>query len=182
MEGPSRNFDRMTVPQLKAFLTERGVPSHGKRKSELLSLAVKAGESYGVLEACDREESGRKRRRVSMADGSTRDLNEKLVTWKADLRSLPPIACADVFVYLTVECRWTPQRLKQYRNDDGYRMFADHHVEMVEVGSIQDEGDFLYIRGKVKPEQRQTAQRYSTWVLCCSTGDVKSGGCECVAA
>ena len=36
MEGPSRNFGRMTVPQLKVFLTERGIPCHEK------SLAVKA--------------------------------------------------------------------------------------------------------------------------------------------
>ena len=48
MEGP-RNFERMTVPQLKEILTERGIPCHGKRKRELESLAVKAAEMYKVI-------------------------------------------------------------------------------------------------------------------------------------
>lgn len=181
MEGP-QNFERMTVPQLKAFLTKRGIPCNGKRKSELESLAKKSVSMYDVIEPCDREESAKKRRRVTGADGSVRDLNDKFVTWKDDLRGLPTITCADVFVFLTVECEWTSQRLKNYKSDDGFRMFVDHHVEMVEVGSIQGEVDFLYIRGKVKPEQRQSAQRYSTWVICSSTGEIKSAGCECVAA
>ena len=44
MEDPSRKFGRMTVPQLKAFLTERGIPCHEK------SLAVKAAETHRVIE------------------------------------------------------------------------------------------------------------------------------------
>ena len=85
-------------------------------------------------------------------------------------------------MYLTVGCEWTSQRLKHFKSDDGYCMFVDHHVEMVEVGAIHNEAEFLYLRGKVKPEQRQTAQRYLTWVLCSMMGEIKSGGCECVAA
>ena len=59
MEGP-RNFERMTVPQLKVFLKERGIPCHGKHKRDLESLAVKAAEMYRVIEPCHREESGKK--------------------------------------------------------------------------------------------------------------------------
>ena len=101
MGDSQRDLERMTVPQLRSFLTERGIPCHGKRKHELESLVKKAAGTYRVIEPCDREESGKKCRRVTAVDGSLRDLNDKLVTWKTDLRALPTITymcrCSCVF-------------------------------------------------------------------------------------
>ena len=172
----------MTVQQLREFLNSRGVPNAGKQRQELETLARKADEVYTAREECDRAESEKKRRCVRAHDGSVRDLNEKTVAWTKDLKKLPFITCTDVFVYLSVDCSWTRERMKRHKEDDGYRMFIDNHVEEVELGTIQGDNDFLYVRGRVKPEQRQTASRYSTWILCAASGEVKSGGCGCVAA
>ena len=175
-------FQGMTVPQLREFLNSRGVPNSGKRRQELETLARKANEAYTAREACDRAESERKRRCVRELDGSVRDLNGRTVAWTKDLKKLPSITCTDVFVYLSVDCAWTPERMKRHKEDDGYRMYIDNHVEEVELGTIQGENKFMYVRGRVRPEQRQTASRYSTWILCASSGEVKSAGCGCVAA
>jgi hypothetical protein len=39
--------------------------------------------------------------------------------------------------------------MKAHKNDDGFRMFCDRHVEAVELGTIQDESGFCFVRGKV---------------------------------
>lgn len=174
-------MDKKTVSELKKILTDRGIPCNGKLRAELVTLAQKAVKLYREREGCDHELSERKRRCVVVEDGTV-DLNGKTVQWTSDLKELPSITCGDVFAYLTVEFGWSSQRLKQHKSDDGYRMFVDKHIEMVEVGRIVDTNDFLYVRGKVKPEQRHTAERYVTWLLCCSTGEVKSAGCGCIAA
>ena len=49
MEG---SFRSMTVPKLRTFLTERGVPCNGKRRGELESLAAEAASTY-TIEPCD---------------------------------------------------------------------------------------------------------------------------------
>ncbi|XP_071492191.1 uncharacterized protein [Diadema antillarum] len=175
-------MDQKTVLELKKILSDRGIPCYGKRREELVTLAEKAIKLYNEIEDRDHKLSERKRRHVAAEDGSVVDLNGKTVQWTSDLKEMPSITLGDVFAYLTVECRWSSQRLKHHKSDDGYHMFVDKHVEMVEVGKIVDITDFVYIRGKVKPEQRHSADRYLTWLLCCSSGEVKSAGCGCVAA
>ena len=108
------SFKNMTVPQLKKFLVERGVPCTGKRRRELENLAEKAAKVYPVLEECDHEASERKRRRVSTADGSVRDLNGKAVAWTRDLKHLPPVHISDVYAYLLTDCGWTYERIKKH--------------------------------------------------------------------
>ena len=60
------SFGNMTVPQLKKYLSERGVPCSGKRRRELESLAEKAAKVYPVLERCDHEAS---HPRISLIQG-----------------------------------------------------------------------------------------------------------------
>ncbi len=45
-----------------------------------------------------------------------------------DLRGLPSLVIGDVFVYVTTNCDWTSKRLKQFKQDNGFRMYLDKHV------------------------------------------------------
>ncbi len=94
-----------------------------------------------------------------------------------DLRGLPSLVIGDVFVYLTTNCDWTRERLKKFKQDDGFRMYLDKYVEDMEVAKMNDVLNYMYVMAKVKPEQRQTTDRYQTWILCNRHGEVKSAGC-----
>ena len=50
-------FRGMRVDQLKKYLTDRGIPSTGKKKDELVELAMRAQRKYEVLEVCDHLDS-----------------------------------------------------------------------------------------------------------------------------
>ena len=58
-------FRAMRVDELKCA---------GKKKDELVDLAARAEGKYEPLEACDHEESERKRRRIVENDGTCRIL------------------------------------------------------------------------------------------------------------
>ena len=80
----------MSVSRLKDFLSERNVPTTGKRKNELETLARKAANVYPVREICyhAHADSERKRRCVRTADGSVHDLNGRVVLWTKDLKKI----------------------------------------------------------------------------------------------
>ncbi|XP_022100987.1 uncharacterized protein LOC110984787 isoform X2 [Acanthaster planci] len=61
-------------------------------------------------------------------------------------------------------------------------MFKDGHVEDILLGEIQGHSSHVYIQASVKPEQRQTRQRYKTLLLLSMSASIKSAGCGCVAA
>ena len=80
----------MSVSRLKDFLSERNVPTTGKRRNELETLARKAANVYPMREECDHAhaESERERRRVRTADGSFHDLNGRVVKWTKDFKKI----------------------------------------------------------------------------------------------
>ena len=50
-------FRPMHVDELKNFFTQQGISCSGKKKDELVDLAVRAEGKYEPLEACDHEKS-----------------------------------------------------------------------------------------------------------------------------
>ncbi|XP_070533622.1 uncharacterized protein [Ptychodera flava] len=175
-------FKQMRREQLQKFLRDRGISYCRKKKNESIELAEKAELRYEVLEKCDHEISERSRRLVVDDDGKSVDLNGKAVVWDRDLQNTPALTLGDVFAYIVSHCKWTSERLSNYKCDDGYLMFKDGHVECVSIGIINNNNDYVYLKGAVKPEQRQTAGRYETWVLMTKNAVVLSAGCACVAA
>ncbi len=101
-----------------------GISHHGKWHAELMELT---GEAVN-------DNSERRRRLVTDGGGTVVNLYWKQVVWTHDLRSLPSLVIGDVFVYLTTNCDWTRERLKQFKQDDGFKMYLDKHVEDMEVG------------------------------------------------
>ena len=140
---------------------DRGVPSGGK-KNEQVDLVEKALEAYEEIQPCDHKESERKRRTMVDDDDGTVlvNLNGKEITWTSDLKAIPRLSTGDVFAYLVDHCEWTTERLAKHKSD--YLIYKDGHVEDVKMGNIIQYAGHSYIKAMVKPEQRQTAQRYST--------------------
>ena len=60
-------------------------------------------------------------------------------------------------------------------------MFKDDQIETVMLGAMQEHASHVYVRGSVKPEQRESSLRYGTWLLVSKDGKIESAGCGCVA-
>ena len=178
----------MNVSQLKEILGRKGISHSGKRKEELEGL-VEAAERHGItdLEPDDHLESERKRRCVRVTGGRGESasvcLLGRTVRWSSDLSSLPVLRDGNIFGYLMHHCKWSRERLDSVERDDGYRMFLDGHVEGIQQGVIDGHSDHLYVEGRIKPEERQSAPRYNTWLLLSAhNNSIVSAGCQCVAA
>ena len=116
------------------------------------------GRVYEVKEACDHKQSVRG---IEGDSGTVIDLNSGTVTWMDNLGKVPSITWEKSPLTCLKKCNWTAERMFKYR-DDGFLMFIDQHVEYVKYGEIKDHGQYFYLKGSVKPEQCQTAQRYET--------------------
>ncbi|XP_063412943.1 uncharacterized protein LOC134695595 [Mytilus trossulus] len=83
-------------------------------------------------------------------------------------------------IYLLSTCQWSDDRLRDYKQDNGYKLFMCNHISDVKMYKTDTLG-YMYVHANCIPETRQSADRYNTWVLMDSTGYLKSGGCTCVA-
>ncbi len=172
----------MKVPELREVLKQRGVPSSNKLKDELLELSKKAVKVYKPIEPCDHENSEHARRKVITTKGHEVDLYGRKVNWSTNLKNLPDLTLSHVFRYCVGHCGWTTERLCNYTADDGYRMFCSNHVVRVELGVISAHSEHIYIKGSIIPEQRQSDDRYDTWLLVSTRSYIVSAGCECTSA
>ncbi|CAC5361865.1 unnamed protein product [Mytilus coruscus] len=74
---------------------------------------------------------------------------------------------------------WSNDRLKSYKNDNGYQLYMQRHVDNVVMRTLNN--DHLYIKCSCTPETRQKEKPYTTWILMDNKASIKSGGCTCVA-
>ena len=79
-----------------------------------------------------------------------------------------------------VHCGWNNKRLLKYQDDDGYHLYKSGHIEAVVLANILQPAGFIYVRAKCKPEQRQSAERY-TVDIAFHGNDIHSVSCSCVA-
>ncbi len=173
---------KLKVPELQEVLKCRGVPHAGKNKPELLQLSEKAVQYYKPLEPCDHDKSERDRRRVVTQDGKEINLYGRKVTYSLDLKDLPTLTLSNIFRYLVHKNKWTSEKLANYTEDNGYKLFVAGNVERVELGVISGHRDHIYIKGSIKPAQRWSDDRYDSWLLVSTKSYIESGGCGCVAA
>ena len=121
-------FDKGTRQKLVAYLRERDFGSSGIRKAELVALAEKARElQVPVLEdddtlTCETSFRTVGKQRIVVADNYTENLID-----------LPPMELADVFSNLLCFCHWSTSRLKCRRNDDGFKLFDQRHIDKVKI-------------------------------------------------
>jgi hypothetical protein len=171
-------FLEMKVPELKQFVSERGISVTGKVKLELAKLALAAYEDgHEVKPGNDWTLQNRKRRTV---DGKVLPDPHELTAWSSNLGLLPSIDSFDVHMYLKTVCEWSDERFKRRKSDNGWQLHSNGHIQDVKLCSAND-CDCVYITAKSVPETRQSAAPYDLWILVGQSGQIYSAECTCVA-
>ena len=179
------NFNAWNVPELKRYLSDRGISCSLQRKIDLLRLCELANEiDLEILSQEDDYDVMDRKRRTIVTEKRDEVVLEKVTEiqeWNKDLRSLPDIEYCDILIYLLQYCKWPEQRLKNYKNDNGYRLFQANHIDNVTISPLIRDS-YMYVKASCVPETRQSSAPYSAWILIQhGTGEVISGGCTCVA-
>lgn len=92
------------------------------------------------------------------------------------MASVPDFESCDVLVYLMRWCGWTHERLRLYKQDNGYRLHMACHIDDVKAAYHLHQ-EYIYLRATCMPETRQNAQPYDVWILANkTTGEILSGG------
>ncbi|XP_070544591.1 uncharacterized protein [Ptychodera flava] len=179
------NVHRKRVPELRQFLSERGITCSNTRKDRLIQLVLLATElDVRPLEPDDHEISSKRRRTVAddrdPANAVTLPDPMAITRWSSDLHSLPAVEIADILIYLLDKCDWTRERLSNYRNDNGFLLFRDGHIIDLKIHRIANT-EYIYVMSDCVRETSQREQPYRTWFLMKTNSKIISGGCNCVA-
>lgn len=121
------------------------------------------------------------RRTITLESGEKQILPNivDITSWSKDLSDLPDVNYCDILVYFMNICLWSEQRLTKYKEDEGYKLFTDTHIDYVTMHKVDH--NYCYIKSVCTPQDRQNDAPYITWVLVHEEGRVKAGGCNCVA-
>ncbi|XP_070547577.1 uncharacterized protein [Ptychodera flava] len=170
--------------ELKEFLKIRGISRQGATKAVLLQLAENAinlNVPNLAVEPDDFESERRKRRTVKISGREVELVDIRAVrNWGENLKFLPDVDLIRISSYLRSVCRWSDERLVNYRKDNGHKLFVDGHVYGVKIHFISGT-EFIYVKCCCVRETSQTAKPYETWILMASDGRLLTGGCDCVA-
>ncbi|XP_062568705.1 uncharacterized protein LOC134230856 [Saccostrea cucullata] len=168
-----------SLPDLKKFLTDRGIRVSGYRKHELLDLAREACRQ-NLQPKCDLAQDSADRLKRRTVHGVTYPHpSSPNIKWDDCLDKIPSIEAYDIQYYLKTSCLWTNERLKNYKSDNSYRLHSNGHISNVAMSKL--DSNLCYIRGSSTPEERQTAEPYKMWLLVQENGTIVSGECTCVA-
>ena len=131
MASSSHSLEDKSVPELKLYLSDRGVKIQGYRKAELLSLAKEAkAQEISPKSSDDYVVSSKRRRTVG-------DVwlphPPSLSCWTDDLSKIPVIESFDVQFYLKETRLRINDRLKSYKTDSSYRQHTNGHIKDVKL-------------------------------------------------
>ena len=174
------DIERINFQPLEMFLNDRFITTTGYKKDKLCVLARKAVQHYVQPKAADdHEDSLAKRRKLQGGEMPPTDQ----CTFSKDLTFLPGLDLVHVTVYLASHCKWPTTKLGSYQKNKSCLLFKDRHIMEVEISQRVAVGseDHVYVKGSCRPQTRQSAQPYSTWVLMSSACVVNSASCSCTA-
>ncbi|CAG2244721.1 unnamed protein product [Mytilus edulis] len=182
MDNNVSQFERMHVPDLKTFLTKRGITCSLYRKQQLVRLCEIAVElQLEVTQTQDDYKDMDSFRRTVEVNGAKYVLPEitTVLNWKSDLRDLPLIESYDILIYLMKVGQWNESRLSNYRRDNGFNLYTSNHIHDVKLHRLINT-EYFYVRAACVPETRQSENPYNPWVIVGTEGHFRSGGCNCV--
>jgi len=155
---------RFNFPQLKEFLKCRGITCSLARNVELVRLCELALELKPEVIANDDYVDIDSPRRI-VIDSDTNNNSQMILRsvrdvekWEDELSKLQDIGNSDILVYFLKYCAWDEKRLKQYKHDNGFKLYNADHTSGVQLADIST--DFSYIKGFCVPETRQSADHY----------------------
>lgn len=106
----------MKKSDFQGLLKERGVVTTGYTKPQLEQLWKGAQSLNLEVAASDDHDASLAKRIGDLPPPSS-------VQYSGDLKQIPDVEFPDILIFLN-ECMWSAARLKSWRTDDGYRLFA----------------------------------------------------------
>ncbi|XP_071142126.1 uncharacterized protein [Mytilus edulis] len=182
MDNNVSQFKRMHIPDLKTFLTKRGITCSLYRKQQLVRLYEIAVElQLEVTQTQNDYKDMDSFRRTVEVNGAKYVLPEitTVLNWKSDLRDLPLIESYDILIYLMKVGQWNESRLSNYRRDNGFNLYTSNHIDDVKLHRLINT-EYFYVRAACVPETGQSENPYNPWVIVGTEGHFRSGGCTCV--
>lgn len=174
-----------TVRELKDFLRQRDINTSIHRKPTLIRLCEAASAMSMEPEEEEDVNTDRVERRTIEVDGKPVILEDILSIstskWEKNLTDIPNIENGDVMIYLLTVCKWSKERLKNYKADRGYQLFKtdSHHIDNVLITKMPHQ--HYYVKSTCVPQDSQGDKPYMAWLLMDDTANIKSGGCNCPA-
>ena len=202
MENMSREekFKAMKLPELKAYLQNRGITVNSYLKPGLVAIACAVEEMSLplVFQVSEAQEQLNINRRLRVHDVQLPDPFKMNVL--NDFKHSPPFGLFDIFNHLIYHSsEYDKQGLAAYKSYENYRLFYDGYVESLLTAYRQDAGVHVYV-SKVKPTMKEKTKDgkefYDSWFVlegkgpnrgsvinayCVCLGG-RDGGCKHVAA
>ena len=181
-------FDRWTVKTLKNFVGQRGIPTTGYKKTELIQLAKAAEETNlpvdpdfanDSLKACLEE-------RLTLPAGKQIPDPFQMTHLSKDMSSLPRFGLLDIFNHLIAsKAEYDKEMLASWRTFDEYKLHQNGHVRDLNRVMVYDNDDTPYhvMTANVIPTQKEKTPEgrpeYRLWFIISPNGSVYSAFCEC---
>jgi hypothetical protein len=131
------NFESMKVPELNKYLHARGITTTSYKVADLRCLSGLAHEmNLDIVESSiDHAKDLKSRRTVKVIDGVFELPDPYLLSkhWSSDLTYVPDTDMPDVLTYLVSKCGWSNERLRNFRNDKGFRLFLSRGRVLVAI-------------------------------------------------
>ncbi|CAG2220106.1 unnamed protein product [Mytilus edulis] len=160
------NFKNYSVQELRSYLQSRLIAATKFNKRKLIELAEYAHDlKLEIIEEDDYKDLCKERRRISTKEGQSHyviDVSE-VKDWTVDLRGVPSVETGDIMIYLLSTCQWSDDRLRDYKQDNGYKLYMCNHISDVKLYKTDTLG-YMYVHANCLPETRQSADPYNTWV------------------
>lgn len=168
------DFRRKKVCELQQFLSKRGIQYSNKRKEELIELCVNAQDlNVAQLETDEACEVAIENKLRTPEGDLPKPAN--LTQWTNNFYKAPEFTFADLFVYLVEKKGYDKESLRAFKSLQGYRLYADGHVEELSYHSVEG-GKYCFFKFGVKPTEKSKTQDgqkvYRGWLVMKADGSI----------
>ena len=148
------SYCEMNVAELTSYLKQRDIQTSGKRKPELINLAVKANEIGLTMQDSVENISEYLNMKLTLPSGQVIPRPDKITNgFKCDLRDSPKKTFQDMYQYLVDKEGYDHESLKGFKGLEGYRLYDDGHVETLQYHPLPKVDGYCAFRFQVKPTQ-----------------------------
>ena len=137
----AEQFEGRNVAWLKEYLTKWGIQvsdqGRGKRKAELVELAQKTFKMK--LPKIDEGDEDCVKVVEQKLETDKGRLPRPELIWSYDFSRMPEFTFANLYTYfIGSEEEYTAEKLKSFKSLQGYKLFADSHVQVCLMYKVRD--------------------------------------------
>jgi hypothetical protein len=134
IKAASMDFTKLKKDQLVDYLKKRDFPTNNLRKADLQSLCERVQQLDLPILIEEDDSSCVISKFLSV--GTAKIRLPSSTSMKKKLTEMPQLEMSDVFSFLVTSCQWSSNRLKRHKQDDGYRLFMEKHIDKVQIAVV----------------------------------------------